>query len=98
PGWMGPAEPVAMEREFRPAPGVASMAAGSPTIVSLAALDAALDVFDGVDTGHIRAKSLALTGLFIDLVMHRIGRELEIVTPLDGPDRGSQVSVRHPRA
>jgi kynureninase len=98
PGWMGHAEPFAMEREFRPAPGIASMAAGSPTIVSLAALDAALDVFAGVDTGHIRAKSLALTGLFIDLVLHRIGRELEIVTPLDGPDRGSQVSVRHPRA
>ncbi len=97
PGWMGHAAPFAMEREYRPAPGAASMAAGSPGIVSLAALDAALDVFADIEPAQVRAKSLGLTGLFMQLVQ-RAGVGLETVTPDDEEARGSQVSVRHPQA
>lgn len=95
-GWWGHAEPFAMERDFVPAPGVGRMRAGSPPILALSALDAALDAFEGVDMDDLRRKSLSLTSMFIDLVHRRTG--LEVVTPLEAGQRGSQVSLRHPQA
>ncbi|MEX0825721.1 MAG: hypothetical protein WD184_03035 [Acidimicrobiia bacterium] len=59
-------------------------------------LDAALDAYDGIDIAAVRAKSIALTGLFIDLVDERLG--LEVASPRDSEKRGSQVSLRHPDA
>jgi kynureninase len=95
-GWMGHAEPFAMERGYVPAPGVDRMRAGSPPVLGLAALDTALDAFDGVEMADLRRKSLSLTSLFIELV--RAHTDLEVVTPQDPERRGSQVSVRHPDA
>ncbi len=97
-GWMGHAEPFAMERDYVPAPGVARMASGTPPVLALSALDAALAVFDGVDLDVLRAVSLSLTGLFLELVDARLGDAFEVVTPRDPARRGSQVSLRHPQA
>jgi kynureninase len=72
------------------------MLAGSPPILGLAALDAALDAFDGVQMADLRRKSLSLTSFFMDLLRERT--DLEIVTPAEPHLRGSQVSVRHPEA
>lgn len=95
-GWWGHADPFAMRREYEPAPGVGRLRVGTPPILAMSALDAALDAFRGVSLSDLRAKSLRLTGLFIELVRERTG--LEVVTP-DAPDaRGSQVSLRHPQA
>ncbi len=60
-----------------------------------AGLQAALDVWDEVDLDALRAKSLALTDLFLDLTAP-LG--LEVLTPLAPEQRGSQVSLRHPQA
>jgi kynureninase len=95
-GWWGHADPFAMQRDYVPADGVGRLRVGSPPILSLVALDAALDVFEGVSMSDLRAKSLQLTGLFIDLVRARTG--LEVVSPDDPDARGSQVSLRHPEA
>jgi kynureninase len=95
-GWMGHAEPFAMERDYRPAPGIDRMRAGSPPVLGLATLDAALDAFDEVEVADLRRKSLGLTSLFVDLV--RAHTDLEVLTPLEPEQRGSQVSLRHPDA
>jgi len=95
-GWLGHAEPFAMDRAYTPAAGVGRMRAGTPPILGLAALDAALDAFDGVQMADLRRKSLSLTSLFMDLVRERT--DLEIVTPAEPELRGSQVSVRHPES
>ena len=95
-GWLGHAEPFAMDRDYTPAAGVGRMRAGTPPILGLAALDAALDAFDGVQMADLRRKSLSLTSLFMDLVRERT--DLEIVTPAEPELRGSQVSVRHSEA
>jgi len=95
-GWWGHAEPFAMQRDYVPAPGIGRMRAGSPPVLALSALDAALDAFEDVDMADLRRKSLSLTSMFIDLVRRRTG--LEVVTPLEPEQRGSQVSLRHPRA
>jgi len=96
-GWAGHAHPFAMDPEYRPAPGVRRMASGTPPILSLVCLQAALSVFDGLDMAAVRAKSLSLTGLFLDCLAVLVP-QLEVLTPAQPQRRGSQVSLRHPQA
>ncbi|WP_310964509.1 kynureninase [Nocardioides terrisoli] len=99
-GWIGHATPFAMSREHVPAAGIARMASGTPPVLALATLDAALDAFEGVTIAALRATSLSLTDLFIRLLDERLGTGagVEIVTPREHDRRGSQVSFRHPQA
>ena len=97
-GWFGHVRPFDLELDFEPVDGIARMASGTPPVLALSALDAALDAFDGVDLEDLRRESLSLTDLFIDLVDARIGGELEVVTPREHARRGSQVSLRHEHA
>jgi kynureninase len=97
-GWMGHAQPFEMTRDYRPASGITKMASGTPPVLALAALDAALDAFDGVTMEMVRSASLSLTGLFIDLVDERLDGSVEVATPREPARRGSQVSLRHPSA
>lgn len=95
-GWMGHADPFEMAREYAPAAGARRFVVGTPTVLSLSALDTALDVFADVDLGALRAKSLLLTGTFMALLDGV--PDLTLVTPADHERRGSQVSYRHPQA
>jgi kynureninase len=97
-GWMGHADPFAMDLGYAPAPGVRKMASGTPPVLALSALDAALDAFDGVDLATLREVSQSLTDYFIELVDERLGDTFEVITPRDRALRGSQVSLRHPEA
>ncbi|SMH62668.1 kynureninase [Azospirillum agricola] len=95
-GWMGHAAPFAFDPSYRPGAGVERMRVGTPPVIALAALDAALDVWDGVDMADIRRQSIALCDLFITEVEARCP-ELALASPRDGARRGSQVSFRHPQ-
>ncbi|QLG13152.1 kynureninase (plasmid) [Deinococcus sp. D7000] len=98
-GWMGHADPFEMAREFTPAPGARRYVVGTPTVLSLSALDAALEVFADVDMKQLRAKSLSLTDTFIELMTPLAAQHpLTLVTPRSHDERGSQVSYRHPQA
>jgi kynureninase len=97
-GWFGHARPFDMDRSFDPADGITRMASGTPPVLALSALDAALDVFDGVSLDRLRAVSLSLTDLFIELVDARLGDAFEVITPREHERRGSQVSLRHDAA
>lgn len=95
-GWMGHEAPFDFDLAYRPAPGVQSMRVGTPPILALAALDAALDAFEGVAISAIRAKSIALGDLFIREVETRCaGLGVTLASPREGARRGSQVSFRH---
>jgi kynureninase len=70
---------------------------GTQPVVSLALVECGLEIFERTDMAAIRAKSLALTDLFIALVEQRAGRHpLGLVTPREHARRGSQVSYTHP--
>jgi kynureninase len=64
-------------------------------MIALAALDAALDVWDDIDMAEVRRASLALSERFIAGVEARCPM-LELASPRNGAERGSQVSFRHP--
>jgi kynureninase len=92
-GWLGHAAPFAFEPGYRPGEGVARMRVGTPPVLALAALEAALDIWDGVDMGALRARSLALGDRFIAGVEARCP-DLALATPREHARRGSQVSFR----
>lgn len=95
-GWWSHAEPFAFSPDYERSPGIKAMLTGTQPILSMRAIVAALDALEGVDLSVVRAKSEALTDLFIALVDERCaGHGLELVTPRDAAIRGSHVSWRH---
>jgi len=96
-GWWGHAAPFAMAPHFAPTEGIGRALCGTQPVASLAMIECGLDVFGQTTMAAIRAKSLALTDLFIGLVEQRCAAHpLELVTPREHARRGSQVSFAHP--
>ncbi|MEM9063123.1 MAG: kynureninase [Pseudomonadota bacterium] len=96
-GWMGHAAPFAFDLDYHPAQGVERMRVGTPPILSMVALDAALDLWAEVDIGAVRARSIALADLFIaEVEANCAGFGLSLATPRQGAMRGSQVSFHLP--
>lgn len=90
-GWMGHEAPFAMELGYRPAMSAERLRVGTPPVVQLSIVDAALDVWDGVDMADLRAASIDLSELFIAEVESRCP-QLTLASPRDPQLRGSQVS------
>jgi len=65
-GWMGHAAPFDFAPDYKPADGAKRFAAGTPAILSLAALDAALEIFDGLDMRLLEEKARSLGALFLE--------------------------------
>ncbi len=95
-GWHAHADPFGLAPSFAPAPGIDRARIGTPPLLSMLALEAALDVWDAISLEDVRAKSLALTDLVIGYADSLPG--VEVVTPRDPARRGSQVALRHPHA
>ena len=96
-GWLGHAAPFDFAPDYRPAAGITRYVCGTPPVLSLAALECGLDSvlaaepFGGMQA--LRDKSLALTGLFAQLVEARCeGHGLRLASPRENALRGSQVS------
>jgi len=95
-GWMGHARPFDFDTAYEPAPGIERLLAGTPPVLSLAALDAGVETFDKVDLHLVRAKSVALSALFRQLVAQADdGLGLRLVSPADPERCGSQVCYAH---
>lgn len=95
-GWHGHAHPFKFSRFYEPASGVDRMLVGTPPVLSMTALSAALDVFDDVSMSDLRAKSLALSTLFYELAdEHLYSRGFSIFSERDPEKRGSHVALSH---
>jgi kynureninase len=96
-GWWGHQAPFAMAADYQPARGIRRFLCGTQPILSLALVECGLDIALEADIAAVRAKSLALTDLFIRLVEARCATHpLTLITPRDHAARGSHVSYRHP--
>ncbi|HXH17212.1 MAG TPA: kynureninase [Sphingomonas sp.] len=94
-GWMGHAAPFAFEDAYRPAPGMKRWLAGTPAMLSTAALETALDLWADIDQQAIATKSAQL---FDILAAAGDALGLDCVSPRDPSNRGSHISFRHPDA
>lgn len=96
-GWMGHKAPFAFVPEYVAAEDIRRLTVGTPSVLSMSALDVALEVFEGVDLQQLRQKSLKLTDLFIQLMEPLASQYgFKLVTPHEHARRGSQVSFAHP--
>lgn len=96
-GWFGHARPFAFEQDYAPAEGMARWLCGTPPVLALAALEAALEDYRHVDVRALRLQAMALGDLFIaEVESVCAGHGLELASPRAAAERGAQVGFRHP--
>jgi kynureninase len=95
--WMGHAAPFEFTEDYDPAPGMARFRVGTPSMISFASLEGALEVWEDIDIRAVRRKSEALSELFIKRVAALTGSGLLLASPRDPSRRGSHVALTHPQ-
>ncbi|MGC8480637.1 MAG: aminotransferase class V-fold PLP-dependent enzyme, partial [Acidimicrobiales bacterium] len=96
PGWWGDRDRFAMRDTYEPAPRLGRQLVGTPYVVSLTALDLALDIWEYVDMRLVESKAATLTATFMEAFISYGGEGLaEICTPSDPSLRGGQISLVH---
>ena len=92
-GWMGHAAPFAFNRQFEAVNGPRRLLTGTPQILSLAALDEALKIWQELDLEALYEKSRTMLDFFVEAVEDRCSEfGLELVSPRDRDQRGSHIS------
>lgn len=95
-GWKGHANPFAMSPHYIPAEGITRMLCGTHPVVAMTCLEVAVDLFAGADMAQVQAKSRRMGELFITLAEQCCAAYgLELLSPKDSTQRGSQVSFSH---
>lgn len=95
-GWLGHAAPFAFEDTYRPAGGIARLIAGTPAVISLSVLDAAVGVIAEAGIAALREKSMRMTTLLADLVARECaGHGLVLASPAEAGQRGSHLVFGH---
>jgi kynureninase len=96
-GWLGHAAPFEFGSRYRPAPGIARMITGTPPVVSMALLGAAVGIIADAGMERLRAKSMDMTSLLVDLIAQECaGADLVLASPPDATQRGSHIIFAHP--
>jgi kynureninase len=96
-GWWGHTAPFEFDLHYRPAGGIGRFLAGSPPILSLLTMEAALDLMLEVGLERIRRKSVQLSEYMIALADERLAPlGFSLGSPRSTARRGSHVSLRHP--
>ena len=92
-GWFSHADVFAFSPDYQPAPDIGRYLCGTQPVLSLLALDEAINVWADVSMASVHEKSMALTEFFIACVeAHCSDHGLTLITPRDPDQRGSQVS------
>ncbi|MFT6023903.1 MAG: kynureninase [Ascidiaceihabitans sp.] len=90
-GWLGHDAPFDFDLDYRPGQGIERMRVGTPSVMQSTALEVAMEVWEGIDMQDLRAASIGLQELFIAELEAQVP-ELELASPRDPEQRGSQVS------
>ncbi|RUO20902.1 kynureninase [Aliidiomarina iranensis] len=98
-GWLGHAEPFAFSVDYAPAKGIRQFLTGTPPILALAAVDAALDIFADIDMADIRKKSIGLSEYWLACMADEGLLEImPSISPDKAEERGSQLAFEHEHA
>ncbi len=92
---VGHAQPFAFSDEYEPAEGVKRLLAGTPPVLAMAALESGVELIAEIGMEALVAKSRALSEFFRECVA---GLDLDLVSPREPAQRGSQLSFRHENA
>lgn len=96
-GWWGYEENrrFEMTKGFVPMEGAAGWQLSTPNIMALAVHRASLAIFEEATMSLIRQKSEALTGLLAEIIrrLKESGAKIEVMTPTEPSQRGSQLSL-----
>jgi len=98
-GWMGHKAPFEFLSTYSACNGINKFLSGTPPILSMSVLDAALAVYEKIDIHQLRKKSIQLTELFMSL-LGETGtlRQLQLRSPISAKIRGSQLAFAHPNS
>ncbi|MGH3212908.1 MAG: kynureninase [Trebonia sp.] len=97
-GWMGASDPFAMAAEYQPAPGMRKFISGTPPVLAMQPLKDMLELIAEAGLAAVRRKSVALTEHAIALADERLAPLGAVLgSPRAAADRGSHVTVDHPR-
>ncbi len=96
-GWMGHRQPFAFEDTYEPAAGLDRMLVGTPSILSMLALEAGVEVMAAADMQAVWQKSQALFDYMAELMAARCP-QFQMVSPTDAAERGSHISFAHEHA
>ncbi|WP_459789021.1 kynureninase [Alteriqipengyuania sp. 357] len=94
-GWFGHAQPFAFSDAYEPAEGVKCLLAGTPSVLAMAALESGVELIAEIGMDALVAKSRALSEFFRECAADL---DLDLVSPRDPAQRGSQLSFRHENA
>jgi kynureninase len=98
-GWIGQDRPFDFGLDYQPAPGLRRMLTGTPTILSIAAIEPGVDLLLEAGLDALRRKSLSQTDFLIDLWEAELApRGYSLKSPRDHAVRGSHISIAHPEA
>ena len=98
-GWMGHERPFDFAPGYAPAAGAARLMAGTPPILSLTALNAALELFDGLDPTDLLERSRRLSDLFLARAAPTLEAQgFNCVSPALRQARGGHLAFAHPQA
>lgn len=96
-GWFGQRSPFAFDLSYTPTEGIRRLLVGSPPILSMLAIEPALDLVLEAGSSRLRHKSVRLTSYLVylaDTILSSWGFALG--SPREAAQRGSHVSIRHP--
>lgn len=98
-GWFGQADQFSMGEQYLPAPGITSFLTGTPGILGLRAVEAAIAVTEAAGIQSLWAKSEGLTALLAERISERlVPLGARLATPSEWPARGAHIAVGHPSA
>lgn len=98
-GWFGEENPFDFGLDYRPAKGIRKFLAGTPPVLSLSAIEPALDIILEAGMDEIRKKSIKQTNYLLDLAktsLFPLG--FSSGSPENPENRGSHISLKHPEA
>ena len=98
-GWFGQEDQFAMGPRYDPTAGIGRFLVGTPPVLGLLAVAAALETLESAGIPALWAKSQQLTAMLVDLVREQLEPlGATFASPTDPDRRGAHVSVAHPRA